>query len=364
MDGDLERKRKVMSLTIIGLGPGSIDGLSLGAYLELKSGKKVYCRTKRHPLIEPLMIEGISFLFMDDHYSSDSFEEVYESISSRIVEEAKKEDIIYCVPGHPYVAEKTVPMIEKKIKEMGGSVSVISSMSFVDAMFHFLNFDPSEGFCLVNAVDFEEKRIDPLQNLIVTQVYDPWIASEVKLKLMEVYDDETEIWIVEAAMVPEQEKKVNLPLYELDRIGWEFNHLTSLFVPRQEEKKFRDFYDLLDIVSVLRGENGCQWDKKQTHESLKKCLIEEAEEVNAAIDNDDIDNLIEELGDVLLIMSMQSQIGKEEGFFDIRDVTEGICSKLIRRHPHVFSGVEVNSPEEALALWNEIKMKEKAEKIR
>lgn len=353
-----------MTVTIVGLGPGSMDGLSLGAYRELKSGKKIFCRTKEHPLIESLMQEGISFLFMDDCYSSDSFEEVYTRISEYVVEQSKNEDVIYCVPGHPYVAEKTVPLIEELVRKQGGDVRIVSSMSFVDAMFHVLNFDPSEGFSLVNAVEFDEIRIDPSQNLIVTQVYDSWVASDVKLKLMEVYADETEIWIVEAAMIPEKEKKICLPLYELDRIGWSFNHLTSLFIPRQEEKKFQDFYDLLGIVDILRGENGCQWDRKQTHESLKKCLLEEAGEVNQAIDNDDIDNLIEELGDVLLIVFMQSQIGKEEGFFDIRDVTDGICRKLIRRHPHVFAGVEVNSPEEALALWNQIKLQEKAEKNR
>lgn len=353
-----------MSVTIVGLGPGSMEGLSLGAYRELKSGKKIFCRTKQHPVISVLEEEGMEFEFLDEYYSLESFEEVYEKIADLIVEESAKRDLNYCVPGHPYVAEKTVELIEKKLEEKGEKALVVSSMSFVDAIFHSLGFDPSKGFSLVNAVDFDYERIDPEQNLIVTQIYDSWTASEIKLKLMEVYEDESTVWIVEGAMVPGYEKKLELPLYELDRRGWEFNHLTSLFVPAQEEKKFRDFYDLGQIVGVLRGENGCQWDKKQTHESLKPCLLEEAAEVNQAIDNEDIDNLIEELGDVLLIVFMQAQIGKEDGFFDIRDVVDTICSKLIRRHPHVFGDVVINTEEEAMELWNRIKMQEKLGKSR
>ncbi|MDO4793832.1 MAG: MazG nucleotide pyrophosphohydrolase domain-containing protein [Filifactor alocis] len=353
-----------MSVTIVGLGPGSMEGLSLGAYRELRSGKKIFCRTKQHPVISVLEEEGIEFEFLDEYYSLDSFEKVYEKIADLIVERSKEEELIYCVPGHPYVAEKTVEIIEQKLEEKGEKAVVVSSMSFVDAIFHSLGFDPSKGFSLVNAVDFDHERIDSGQNLIVTQVYDSWTASEVKLKLMEVYEDETSAWIVEGAMIPGHEKKKELALYELDQKGWEFNHLTSLFVPAQEEKKFRDFYDLGRIVATLRGENGCQWDKKQTHESLKSCLLEEAEEVNQAVDNEDIDNLIEELGDVLLIVFMQSQIGKEDGFFDIRDVVDTICSKLIRRHPHVFGDVVINTEEEALELWNKIKMQEKLGKSR
>ncbi len=352
-----------MGLTIIGLGPGSMETLSLGAYKELKSGKKIYCRTKEHPLIQELEKDGITFIFLDEYYEkSQSFEEVYQGICKVIVEQAQKEDIVYCVPGHPYVAEKTVSMIESALREKQIVPKIVSSMSFVDAMYHVLHMDPSEGFCLLNAVDFDERKIDVCKHTILTQIYDSWIASEVKLKLLEVYDDETKVSIVEAAMIPKQEKKREDYLYELDQIKWKFNHLTSLFIPAQEKKKFQDFSDLQKIVEHLRGENGCRWDRKQTHESLKKCLTEETQEVNQAVDNLDIDNLIEELGDVLLIIFMQAQIGKEEEFFDMRDVTEGICNKLIRRHPHVFGDVEIHSDEEALELWNKIKMQEKEEK--
>lgn len=122
------------------------------------------------------------------------------------------------------------------------------------------------------------------------------------------------------------------------------------------------FQDLTDIIAKLRSEEGCPWDRAQTYESLKKCLADEAQEVYQAVDNQDMENLCEELGDVLLQVMLNSQIAAEQGAFTIDDVIDGLCRKLVRRHPHVFGGVKVNSVEEGLALWNAIKAQEKAER--
>lgn len=121
-----------------------------------------------------------------------------------------------------------------------------------------------------------------------------------------------------------------------------------------------NFDDFVEIIAALRAPGGCPWDIKQTHQSLKKCLIEESGEVIDAIDNNDDDNLCEELGDVLLQVVMHAQIAAEENRFDINDVIQCVSEKMIRRHPHVFGDVEVSSPEESLALWKEIKKQEKA----
>ena len=122
------------------------------------------------------------------------------------------------------------------------------------------------------------------------------------------------------------------------------------------------FEDLINIIAELRSDHGCPWDKEQTFESLKKCLADEAQEVFEAVDNKDMENLCEELGDVLLQVVLYSQIAKEQGAFTIDNVIDGISEKMVRRHPHVFGDIEVNSPEEALALWKEIKLQEKAKK--
>lgn len=122
------------------------------------------------------------------------------------------------------------------------------------------------------------------------------------------------------------------------------------------------FADLVETFAILRGPNGCPWDKKQTHESLIKNLREESEELVAAIEKKDTDNMKEELGDVLLQVLLHAQIAKEEGLFSIDDVIEGLYDKLHFRHPHVFGGAKAKSPEEALAVWKEMKRKSRENK--
>lgn len=128
-----------------------------------------------------------------------------------------------------------------------------------------------------------------------------------------------------------------------------------------ENKKYT-YEDFLKIIAQLRAPGGCPWDQKQTHESLKDCLLEESQEVLEAIDNKDDDNLCEELGDVLLQVVMHAQIAAEEGRFTMEDVVQGVSEKMVRRHPHVFGDVKVDSVEEGLDLWNMIKQQEKANK--
>ena len=127
------------------------------------------------------------------------------------------------------------------------------------------------------------------------------------------------------------------------------------------DKKYT-YEDFLDIIAQLRAPGGCPWDQKQTHESLKDCLLEESQEVLDAIDNKDDENLCEELGDVLLQVVMHAQIAAEEGRFTMDDVVQGVSEKMVRRHPHVFGGIKVDSIEEGLDLWNAIKAQEKAQK--
>lgn len=132
---------------------------------------------------------------------------------------------------------------------------------------------------------------------------------------------------------------------------------------KSEGKKY-SYEDFLDIIAKLRAPGGCPWDQKQTHESLKKCLLEESDEVLEAIDNRDDENLCEELGDVLLQVVMHAQIAAEEGRFTMEDVVQCVSEKMVRRHPHVFGDIKADSVEEGLDLWNAIKKQEKEKKIK
>ena len=122
------------------------------------------------------------------------------------------------------------------------------------------------------------------------------------------------------------------------------------------------FYDLVEIMKILRGEGGCPWDREQTHMSIRKNLIEETYEVVEAIDNDDPVLMCEELGDLILQAVFHAQMSAEEGRFDINDVCNGICEKLIVRHPHIFSDVVADTSDEVLKNWDAIKQQNKHQK--
>ena len=121
-------------------------------------------------------------------------------------------------------------------------------------------------------------------------------------------------------------------------------------------------YQLAEISSILRSENGCAWDREQTPKSLKPYLIEEAYELYDAIENEDNEHTLEELGDLLYQIYAHAQIASEKGLYDIDDVAMGISEKLVRRHPHVFGDEQVKDSSEVLEKWEQIKKKEKSER--
>ncbi|WP_163195360.1 nucleoside triphosphate pyrophosphohydrolase [Clostridium thermarum] len=346
-------------IKIVGLGPGAPEALTMGAIEALKSVKNVYLRTERHPTVDYIRTLGIKFETYDSVYDSyDSFDEVYRSIAEDLIDKYKQfGEIIYAVPGHPLVAEKSVMLLIEQCKNNNIQYEIVSAVSFIDVVMERLQIDPIEGLKIVDAFDCKEHIFDKRIGTIITQVYDNYIASEVKLALSEYYKDDTEIYYIRAAGIKGMESIRKMHLYEMDRQE-DIDYLTSVYIPRVLNNN-KDFYDLISIMERLRGEDGCPWDKEQTHESLKKYLVEECYEVLEAIDEQDDIKIIEELGDVLLQIVFHAVIGKERGYFNINDVIEGICEKMILRHPHIFGDTSVKSSEEVLANWDEIKKKEK-----
>lgn len=346
-------------LKIMGLGPGAYEALTIGALKELKNNKNIYFRTEKHPTVDFLKDEGIKFESYDHAYEKyDSFDDVYKYIAEDLITKIKDdEDLIYAVPGHPLVAEKSVINLIELCKENNIQYEVLPAVSFVDAMMEALQVDPIEGVKIIDAFDMKNQILDKRVGTIITQVYNNFIASEVKLRLLEGYEDDTEIIFVRAAGVEGLESIRKIPLYELD---WQedIDYLTSIYIPKDLGNK-KDFQDLLDIIETLRNPGGCTWDREQTHESLKSALLEECYEVIDAIENEDEDALIEELGDVLLQVVFHASIGKEDGYFDIMDVIGAISNKMINRHPHVFGNEEANTSEQVLVNWDEIKKEEK-----
>ncbi|KAB3531899.1 nucleoside triphosphate pyrophosphohydrolase [Alkaliphilus pronyensis] len=350
-------------ITIVGLGPGAKEHLTLATLTELKKRKPVYLRTEKHPTVEFLKTEGISFHSFDHIYkNTDTFDHVYKNIVEALLEKAKVEDIIYAVPGHPLVAETTVQQLMEACKGAKVNVNILPAMSFLDVLLPVVGLDPVEGFRLIDALQLDNQEPDPDSSMIITQVYDSLIASQVKLRLMDYYDDEEAIVVVRAAGVPELQRVEKIPLYQLDHLEW-IDYLTSLYIPRIDmpQKKYYNMNNLCGLMERLRNKDGCPWDIQQTHQSLKPYLIEEAYEVIEAINSKDDYSIEEELGDLLLQIVFHSQIAKERNAFNINDVIRGIAQKIIFRHPHVFKNKTANNCEEALNSWEQQKQKEKKE---
>ncbi|GAE36574.1 nucleoside triphosphate pyrophosphohydrolase [Halalkalibacter akibai] len=349
-------------ITVVGLGAGDLEQLPLGIYRHLLAQNKIFVRTMDHPVIHDLEREGVRFHAFDSTYEEhDDFEQVYQSIVEQLLTRSGEGDLTYAVPGHPFVAERTVQLLVEKEKNHDIELAFLGGQSFLDAMYTALRIDPIEGCQIVDGTSLKRDEIELQHHLIIVQVYDAMIASEVKLTLMERLPDDYEVTIA-TAVGSREERLTTVPLYQLDH-ETTLNNLTAVYVPPVQEEKllYGEFNKLRDVISILRGPDGCPWDQKQTHQSLKKYFLEEVHEALEAIDEEDDDHLIEELGDVLLQVMLHAQIGEDDGYFSIRDVIFAVTEKMIRRHPHVFGEVTVNDADEVVSNWDEIKKMEKGQ---
>lgn len=352
-------------ITVVGLGAGDLDQLPYGIYRTLKQAAHLYLRTQEHPVVGQLREKGIAFASFDDTYERhESFEEVYADIADQLFAGAQQHGpIVYAVPGHPLVAERTVQLLLQQGASRGVEIEIGGGQSFIDPLFARLKIDPIEGFSLLDGTALRPDQVSPGLHTIVAQVYDAFVASDVKLTLMEILPDDYQVTVATAVGVAGQERIETVPLYELDRLD-HFGNLSLVYVPptRDERVSYRQFSYLKEIVAILRSPDGCPWDREQTHQSIRKNLIEETYEVLETIDDDDPDAMCEELGDLLMQIMLHSQMAAEDGYFTVDDVVAALNEKLIRRHPHVFGEKSANDSEEALANWQEIKAQEKAAK--
>lgn len=339
------------TIEIIGLGAGDLEQLPLGVYRKLTGTKKaIYARTVDHPVIAGLVAEGVAFASFDAVYEKhDDFQTVYESIVATLLEKAQTESLLYVVPGHPMLAEQTVQLL---LAQTDVTVEISGGQSYLDDLFTALQIDPIDGFQFLDATSFTREEISYTNHLVFCQVYDQFIASELKLTLLEDLPPDYDITIVEAAGTT-GEKIIQIPLAELDR-GMEVSNLTSVYVPPAPTEVLQhQFATLRAVIRTLRGPDGCPWDRRQTHNSLRKYALEEVYELLDAIDREDDEGIIEELGDVLLQVMLHSQIGEDDGYFTIDDVIRGITEKMIHRHPHVFD------KEAAPKSWEQLKQEER-----
>lgn len=349
-------------LTIVGTGPGDYQFLSLEAEKILAGAPVIHTRTLKHPVMAELAEKGHTLVSFDGLYDgAEDFDLLYGQIVEEILRACVESPVVYAVPGNAQVAEKTVELLVERAQAEGIPYRIVHGASCVDAVMNALGKDPLEGLAVLDGLTLQLKSGISNLHLLIFQIDNRLTAAQVKLRLMEAYPDDHPVTLVKGAGVTGLQACTTLALFELDREDW-FDHMTTLYVPPLAAGELQGSLDeLVDIMARLRSPEGCPWDLKQTHKSLLPYLIEEAYEVLDAVETEDSCLLEEELGDLLLQIVFHARIAEENGEFDIRHVIQGICSKMIRRHPHVFSDAVAETPEAVLVNWEAIKKEEKEE---
>jgi len=345
-------------ILVVGLGPGRAEYLSLGALEALRKASVVLARTRLHPAVAQLPSLGVNAQSLDWVYeSAGDLKEVYSRLAAEVINAARQAEgtVAYAVPGHPLVGEASVAALLARAQAEGIQVELIPSLSSVEVCLLRLDFDPLEGMRLGDAQS--PLRAEASTATLFLQLESRFIASELKISLLEAFPPEHEVALLYSVGIPGEERIERLPLAELDHRE-DFNHLTSLFVPAlAQERRPVTFQDLVEIMAHLRSGEGCPWDREQDHRSLRPCLEEETREVLEAIEKEDPKALCEELGDLLLQILFHAQLASEAGEFNIGDVLRGLRDKLIERHPHVFGGEKIETAAEVLEVWEALKRK-------
>jgi tetrapyrrole methylase family protein/MazG family protein len=353
------------SITIVGLGPGPFGCLSVETWEVLRQAAPLLLRTAIHPTVAELRARQVSFESYDSYYEQgEDFDSIYAAIAADVLDRAQTgQDVVFAVPGSPMVAEKTVGLIRTGARERQVPLRILPGMSFFELLCNRLGVDPQQGLTIVDAQEVADLPAELLTGLGITQVFNPFIASELKLNLMERLDDEASVVVARHLGLPD-ETLDSVPLYELDRRP-DFDHLTSVYVPpRLSRQETFSLDPLVDVMARLRSPGGCPWDNEQTHATLRRYIIEEVYEVLEAVDEQDPAHLCEELGDLLLQIVFHARIAEENGDFSMQDVVDTVTEKLIRRHPHVFGDTSVRDAAEVIVNWDAIKRREKTVKPR
>lgn len=348
-------------VVIVGLGPGGPDLVTAGTLAAIEAAPRRFLRTERHPAGS--VVPGAT-TFDDVYESAHSIDEVYPAIVERLVEAAGEHgEVLYAVPGSPVVAERTVELL---VADLRVATEVLPALSFLDLAWARLAVDPvALGVRVVDGHRFAVDAAGERGPLLVAQCDTVDVLSEVKLALdagpVPAVADGATVTVLQRLGLPD-ESVTEVAWDDLDRVV-DPDHLTSLWIPELTAPVAREVARFVELVAALRA--GCPWDREQTHDSLRRHLLEEAYEVLEAIDHLDVDagtgyeHLEEELGDLLFQVLFHSQLAAEEGQFTLADVATTVHDKLRSRHPHVFGDVEVAGADDVVRNWEQIKKAEK-----
>ena len=337
---------------VVGLGPAGPELLTTETVDALAAYESArWVRTTRHPCAAAFSWTG-SFDSIYD--GATSVDDVYPAMVDALVDAAtERGTVLYAVPGSPRVAERSVELL---VADGRVDVDVVPALSFLDLAWVRLGVDPlRDGVRVVEGHDFAVQAAGERGPLLVSHCHSREVLSEVKLAFGDSVPPT--VTVMQRLGLPD-ERVFEVPGADLDR-SFEPDHLTSLYVGSLAAPVASELAAFAEVVRRLRTE--CPWDREQTHESLTRHLLEETYEVLEAIEGlpDSYPHLEEELGDLLFQVFFHSVIAAEQGEFTLADVARGINDKLVRRHPHVFAGLDVDSADQVVRNWEEIKKAEK-----
>lgn len=344
-------------ITVVSLGPGDQKLLTLQSADALCKSRRLFLRTARHRVAAWLREEGVAFEDFDALYDEyGDFDALHAEMARRLWTAAMEQNVTFAVIDAQ--TDGAVRALRASCPK-DGRVIILPGVTMADSCLSLLpeQFEQPGKVRILPAMDAALAAPDPNTPLLVTELFDRVLASDLKLHLSDLYGDEAAVvFFPSSAKI--NRKPVILPLLEMDRQRT-YDHTVCLFVPAMalNQRSRYCFADLLEVMHLLRRQ--CPWDSEQTHKSLCKYLIEEAYEAVGAIDEDDMDHLADELGDVLLQIVFHADIADEIGEFSISDVTTAIVRKMIYRHAHIFGNVHCDTADDVAQSWEQLKKAEK-----
>lgn len=333
-----------MSITLIGLGTQEGD-LTLSAKAALDKADKIVARTSQCAGFANL--NGYAVQTLDSVFErSRNFDTLNKNLAKAVLDEGKTKNVCYCVDGA--VSEDTACKI---ILSKQKGVTVCEGVSRIS---HIKNLAKLKCGQVTSLSAYEVRSLKSCRAAVVYDIDDFYAATEVKLVLSDLFGEERECVFVKGNTA----KK--MPVYQLDRQK-EYDLTCAVAIEEDEflKKERYDFADLVHLVELLRAPGGCPWDRVQTCESIKSNVVEEAYELEDAIERKDDDGILEETGDIMLQAAFHSVLKQEEGVFNFSDAISANVKKLIFRHSHIFGSDKASSETEALGVWDKNKLKEK-----
>ena len=331
-------------IRILGIGTGEFKKLTIEGLEMLEKADDIVLQTDQIPLADDLRKKGITFSSLDDLYNeAEDFDELRDNIGKYLA--GREGDTLFCVLGSIYTNE-----FVKILKETGVRTEYTGGTGFAEEALDLIGpGDITDNYTFTTSSNISGFSYDGNSNIVITEIDNTYAAFEVADFLGRYFSMDKKIVYISRG---KREEMALRKIYDIN----DWNYSSSLYISRDgiTEKEGFTVRDLLEIMDRLLGKNGCEWDRAQDHRSLRQYLLEETYEVIDAIDREDEFMLQDELGDLLYQIVFHSKLAEEHGQFDMLDVSTSISKKMIKRHPHIFSGDKEGED------WEEMKKKEKS----